>query len=80
LEIYNENIKDLLGNTGKYLELFEDPHKGMIVSGITQHSASTAKEVMRLLQRGNRNRTTESTNANKHSSRSHAILQVNFLI
>lgn len=76
LEIYNENIKDLLGNTGKYLELFEDPHKGMIVSGITQHSASTAKEVMRLLQRGNRNRTTESTNANKHSSRSHAILQI----
>ena len=29
-----------------------------------------------MLQRGNRNRTTESTNANKHSSRSHAILQV----
>jgi len=31
---------------------------------------------MQLLRRGNRNRTTEATNANETSSRSHAILQV----
>ena len=50
--------------------------KGMVVAGITNHSATTANEVMRLLQKGNKNRTVEQTNANKHSSRSHAILQV----
>ena len=33
---------------------------------------------MALLQQGNRSRTTEPTRANETSSRSHAILQVNF--
>ena len=37
---------------------------------------SSADEVMSLLQRGNKNRTTEPTKANETSSRSHAVCQV----
>ena len=37
----------------------------------------SAEEVMRLLQRGNKERTQEPTAANKTSSRSHALLMVN---
>ena len=33
-------------------------------------------EVMDLLQRGNKYRTTESTDANQASSRSHALMQI----
>lgn len=76
LEIYNENIRDLLSNSDEYLDLREDPTKGVIVSGITEITATSSKHVLGVLKKGNKNRTTESTNANETSSRSHAILQI----
>ncbi len=77
LEIYNENIRDLLiQNTDKTLELREDVTRGIIVSNLTEVIATSVDEVMTLLRIGNKNRTTEATNANETSSRSHAILQV----
>ena len=76
LEIYNENIRDLLSNSDEYLDLREDPNKGVIVSGITEITATSSKHVLGVLKKGNKNRTTESTNANETSSRSHAILQI----
>lgn len=44
-------------------------------TGLTQYRASSADEVMVLLQRGNQNRTTKPTRANETFSLSHAILQ-----
>lgn len=76
LEIYNENIRDLLiSSTEKTLDLRDD-NKGVIVSGLTEVIATSVDEVMTLLRIGNQKRTTEATNANETSSRSHAILQV----
>lgn len=75
LEIYNENIRDLLiQSNDKVLELREDALKGMVVSNLTEVIATSVDEVMTLLRIGNKNRTTEATNANETSSRSHAIL------
>ena len=89
LEIYNENIRDLLkfanpnynnnnlNNTNdEYLDLREDPNKGIIVSNITELNVSSCKDILNILKRGNRNRTQEATGANETSSRSHAVLQV----
>ena len=77
LEIYNENIRDLLSNTNEEnLELREDPSKGLCVSGITELHVNSTKDIMYQLRKGNKNRTVEATNANETSSRSHAILQV----
>ena len=84
LEIYNENIRDLLkfmnknnqNDDNEYLDLREDPIKGILVSGITEISITNSKEMLKILKRGNRNRTQEATGANETSSRSHAILQV----
>jgi kinesin family protein 18/19 len=77
LEVYNENIRDLLnpGNLAA-LELREDPIKGVMVSGITETATSSAKEIMKLLVRGNMNRTVEPTSKNETSSRSHAVLNI----
>ena len=50
--------------------------RGMQVAGITEVIADSAGQVMNLLQKGNLNRTTEPTAANKVSSRSHAVLQI----
>ena len=89
LEIYNENIRDLLrfmnqsNNTNnniieenESLDLREDPIKGIIVSGITEINVNNSNDMLKILKRGNRNRTQEATGANETSSRSHAILQV----
>ena len=76
LEIYNENIRDLLINNSENLELREDPNKGLIVNGITEIEPKSSEHILNILKKGNKNRTTEATNANETSSRSHAILQI----
>lgn len=76
LEVYNENIRDLLSDTEEYLDLREDPIKGPVVAGITEVETLSGREIMDLLQRGNAKRTQAATAANEVSSRSHAVLQV----
>ncbi|OQR99740.1 kinesin-like protein [Achlya hypogyna] len=79
LEVYNENIRDLLRSDPEedtYLDLREDPVRGPVVADLSEVVASNAEEVMRLLRRGNKNRSQEATAANAVSSRSHAVLQV----
>jgi kinesin family protein 18/19 len=75
IEIYNETLRDLLG-TGESLELREDPAKGCIVVGVNDMEVTESNEVFKLLLKGNKARTTESTNVNETSSRSHAVLQI----
>ena len=76
LEIYNENIRDLLTNNSENLELREDPIRGLIVNGIIEKETNSTEDILSLLKKGNKNRTTEETDANEASSRSHAILQI----
>ncbi|KAJ3200997.1 hypothetical protein HDU67_001660 [Dinochytrium kinnereticum] len=75
LEIYNENIRDLLSGRSDYLDLREDQHHGVTVSGITCVGVRDVEEVMGWVRKGMRMRTQESTGANEVSSRSHAVLQ-----
>ncbi|XP_060521657.1 kinesin-like protein KIF19 isoform X2 [Cylas formicarius] len=77
LEIYNEQIRDLLNPSSGYLELREDSRGGNIqVAGLSEISTTSTDEVMMLLQKGNRARTVEPTATNRTSSRSHALLSV----
>jgi kinesin family member 18/19 len=76
LEIYNENIRDLLGTKPDFLDLREDASRGVVVAGITTEIATSPDEIFLYLRKGNRNRTIEATGANEVSSRSHAVLQV----
>lgn len=75
VEIYNEVIRDLLVPNSKdtYLDLRDEPIKGVCIAGVTEFSVNEPKEVLDLLVTGNKRRTTESTKANLTSSRSHAI-------
>ncbi|CAN8030856.1 unnamed protein product, partial [Ixodes persulcatus] len=76
MEIYNENIRDLLNTSNTFLELREDPQGGNQVLGLSELEVTNSAEVLRLLQKGNKRRTVEPTAANKTSSRSHALLRV----
>jgi kinesin family protein 18/19 len=78
VEIYNEVIHDLLVSNSRetYLELRDDPIKGVTIAGVTETKVEDTKHVMSLLLQGNRRRTTEATNINQTSSRSHAVFQI----
>ena len=78
LEIYNEQIKDLLvsRNSQVGLALLEDPVLGVIVPDLSEHEVSNSEELMSLVLKGNEARTMAATKANQFSSRSHAILQI----
>lgn len=78
VEIYNEIIRDLLVVKSKetYLDLRDDPIKGVQLAGVKEFKVQNSTEVMKLLTEGNKRRTTEATNANQTSSRSHAIFQI----
>lgn len=34
VEIYNENIRDLINTESDYLELRDDPNKGLVIAGV----------------------------------------------
>jgi kinesin family protein 18/19 len=81
LEIYNENIRDLLNPdmaTAKQgLMLREDSNQAVSVAGLSSHKPQNVQEVMDMVIQGNAQRTQSPTAANATSSRSHAVLQVN---
>ena len=79
LEIYNEEIRDLLAEPGSHtarggLSIRED--KTVKVAGLVELKPRTAEEVKEIVLRGNLQRTQSPTHANETSSRSHAVLQV----
>ncbi|XP_049817903.1 kinesin-like protein KIF19 isoform X2 [Aethina tumida] len=77
MELYNEQIRDLLNPSSGYLELREDQRgRNIQVAGLSEISTTSTEEVMQLLQKGNKSRTVEPTAMNKTSSRSHALLSV----
>ncbi|XP_067655410.1 kinesin-like protein KIF18A [Haliotis asinina] len=75
LEVYNEQIQDLLLPRGS-LPIREDPKSGVIVPGLSLHKPKNAEELLYMLQFGNKNRSQHPTDANAESSRSHAVFQV----
>ena len=76
IEIYNEEIRDLLGNREE-LKLHEDPVKGVLMQGVKELYVDNVDNFFDILYKGNQKRTTGKTNSNETSSRSHALLKIN---
>lgn len=85
LEIYNEDIRDLLvepkrggipGQTQQKLELKEDSNKGIFVKDLTCIIVKSIPEIERAMAIGNSARKTAETNMNATSSRSHSIFTI----
>jgi len=77
LEIYNEDIRDLLQpggrQDGRVIAIREDAAGGIKVSGIHAETCGTEEEMFRCLSDGSVQRTTGATLMNEQSSRSHSI-------
>lgn len=74
LEIYNEQIMDLLDPQSYNLHVREDIKKGVYVESLNEETVTGVKDMMNLTTRGARNRHVGSTLMNKESSRSHSVL------
>lgn len=72
VEIYNEQVKDLLG-TNK-CRVREHPATGPYVEGAQEHELASVEEFYAQLSKGNRARATAATSMNEQLSRLHAII------
>lgn len=73
LQIYKEDIFDLLNPTGVSLRIREDVKKGVFVEGLSEKVVRSPQEVYELITKGSKLRETAETGMNETSSRSHAI-------
>uniref|UniRef100_A0A4W5MSV3 Kinesin family member 4 n=1 Tax=Hucho hucho TaxID=62062 RepID=A0A4W5MSV3_9TELE len=81
LEIYNEDILDLLcpsvsKDKPSTINIREDPKEGIKIVGLTERQVMSAHEMVGCLELGNSARTVGSTAMNAASSRSHAIFTI----
>ncbi|KAJ0406462.1 hypothetical protein ATCC90586_000303 [Pythium insidiosum] len=77
LEIYNEEIRDLLGKDPKArLDLKENADSGVYVKGLTAQVVKDAAEIDHVMQTGKKNRSVGATLMNQTSSRSHSIFTI----
>ncbi|KAI4291527.1 hypothetical protein PAPHI01_0801 [Pancytospora philotis] len=75
IEIYNDEIFDLLGDARAPLHLRQSGEVVSIV-GLTEHAPATYAQAIELLNTGCLQRTTKATKMNAESSRSHAVFTV----
>lgn len=77
LEIYQEDIRDLLGKeAGTNKELKERPDIGVYVKDLSTIVCHNCDDMERIMTLGNKGRSTGATLMNERSSRSHAIFTV----
>jgi len=76
LQIYNENISDLLKPDKKNLQIREDKKKGIYVDLLSEWAVRTPVDLYALLKKGGNLRATSSTYMNDVSSRSHAVFVI----
>lgn len=75
IEIYNEEVRDLLGTSHNALQIREDPRRGVFVNSV-EEVVTDFESLLRILFSGEKNRSVASTGMNERSSRSHTIFRI----
>ena len=76
IEIYNEEVNDLLRPENMCLKVYEDSVCGARVKDLTEIAVCCAEEALGLLAQGNAFRHVSSTAMNAKSSRSHTLFRM----
>ncbi|XP_058725101.1 kinesin-like protein KIN-7N isoform X1 [Vicia villosa] len=76
MEIYNEEINDLLVVENQKLQIHESLERGVFVAGLREEIVNNAEQVLNLIKAGEENRHFGETNMNVRSSRSHTIFRM----
>ncbi|KAL3147252.1 hypothetical protein ABBQ32_002745 [Trebouxia sp. C0010 RCD-2024] len=73
LEIYNENVTDLLRPSSGNLNLREDMKRGCYVDNLSEEIVLNVEDALNVMRKGTENRRIGETNMNRESSRSHSV-------
>jgi hypothetical protein len=76
IEIYNEQINDLLNTDSKNMQLREDTEQGVYIPNLKEMNCDNLKGIVEIIEKGFSGRATSSTKMNSESSRSHCLVQV----
>ncbi|KAJ0716663.1 putative plus-end-directed kinesin ATPase [Helianthus annuus] len=76
MEIYNEEINDLLAPEHRKLQIHESIERGIFVAGLKEEIVSSPEQVLKFMEFGEAHRHIGETNMNLHSSRSHTIFRM----
>lgn len=64
LELYNEEVNDLLNREGQNLKIKESPDVGFFVKDLSDRVVHTEQELIECMNKGQGNRKTASTGMN----------------
>lgn len=76
VEVYNENIYDLLGDPLEPLQIRESADGEVYIKDVSEREIRTKEEAYELFRKGNSIRKVSATRMNRESSRSHAVLKI----
>ncbi|KAK7267150.1 hypothetical protein RIF29_19814 [Crotalaria pallida] len=76
MEIYNEEINDLLAPEHRKLQIHESQERGIYVAGLREEIVASPEQVLDLMEFGESHRHIGETNMNLYSSRSHTIFRM----
>ena len=76
MQLYNEQVEDLLTSKRKPLNIRENPQEGVFVEGLRKVPVSSSESLLQLVGKGFQRRVTASTALNDVSSRSHAVCRI----
>ncbi|CAG9828406.1 unnamed protein product [Diabrotica balteata] len=77
LEIYNENVRDLLdSDTNQNLEILYNDGRGITVSNLKVEKICSFRDFEKYMKKAQKNRAVAATDVNQHSSRSHAVTKI----
>ncbi|XP_055807002.1 kinesin-like protein KIN-7F [Solanum dulcamara] len=76
MEIYNESVRDLLGEDKTPLRLLDDPERGTVIEKLTEETLRDWNYVIHLLSICEAQRQIGETSLNETSSRSHQIIRL----
>ncbi|XP_021744564.1 kinesin-like protein KIN-7O [Chenopodium quinoa] len=76
LEIYNEEVNDLLVPEHRRLQVHESLERGIYVAGLREEIVASPEQVLEFMDFGESHRHIGETNMNLHSSRSHTIFRM----
>lgn len=76
IEVYNEQLRDLLNVESTNIKLQFDPKLGTVLSGVKEQVVLNYEQVITLIKLGETHRHIGSTNMNEKSSRAHTIFKI----
>ena len=76
IEIYNENINDLIDNSKKNLEIKESPNKNIYVNNLSEISVANVEKAFQIYNKGETNRINGEAKLSEKSSRNNIIFRI----